>query len=120
MLIGRNITHAHLKRVIKMAADRFNNVLMRAKEKVSVLSELKEEQIQVISLIVQTKTDCICVLPTGYGKSLIYQLLPFVFDEWLETENSCILVISPLTAIIEDQIAKLSPTFHAMVNVVVR
>ena len=55
--------------------------------------------------------DCLCVLPTGYGKSLIYQLVPFVFDE-LQSEgkcSSCVIDVSPLNAIMEDQICKLSP-----------
>ena len=34
-----------------------------------------------LSTLASREKDCLCVLPTGYGKSLIYQLLPFVFDE---------------------------------------
>ena len=33
---------------------------------------------------VQKKTDVSVNLPTGYGKSLIYQALPFVYDAILE------------------------------------
>jgi superfamily II DNA helicase RecQ len=48
-------------------------------------------------------------LPTGDGKSLIYQLLPFVFDAYLGYENttSSVIVISPLNALMVDQITKL-------------
>ena len=61
--------------------------------------------------------DCLCVLPTGYGKSLIYQLLPFVFDE-LQSEgkcSSCVIVVSSLNAIMEDQICKISPDYNAVI-----
>ena len=47
------------------------------------------------------------VLPTGYSKSLCYQWLLFIFDS-LRTDGlqSVILVISPLVAIIKDQVRK--------------
>ncbi len=64
--------------------------------------------------------DILAVLPTGYGKSLIYQLLPLmlfakkVLEEsstrCLTNKNdvtSVLLIISPLNALINDQIRKL-------------
>ena len=53
------------------------------------------------------KKDVLVVLPTGFGKSLIFQMLPFVFDSWLYTNGSFILVVSPLNALMRDQIIKL-------------
>lgn len=54
------------------------------------------------------KKDTLCVLPTGYGKSIIYQLLPFMFECYDVGADSCIvLVISPLNALMLDQINKL-------------
>ena len=52
------------------------------------------------------------VLPTGYGKSLIYQLLPPVCNFMScgarsNAQNSCVLVTSPLNALIHDQILKM-------------
>ena len=41
--------------------------------------ELKDEQITAISSFVQGN-DIFVALPTGYGKSLIYAVLPYVFD----------------------------------------
>ena len=50
----------------------------------------------------------------GYEKSLIYQLLPFMFDfhqhcedNDLSSSSSFVLVISPLNALMIDQITKL-------------
>ena len=70
-----------------------------------------------LSTVASRQKDCLCVLPTRYGKSLIYQLLPFVFDE-LQSEgkcSSCVIVVSPLNAIMEDQICKLSPDYYAVI-----
>ena len=70
-----------------------------------------------LSTVASREKDCLCVLPTGYGKSLIYQLLPFVFDE-LQSEgkcSSCVIVVSPLNAIMEDQMCKLSPDYNAVI-----
>ena len=53
--------------------------------------------------------DAFVCLPTGYGKSLCYQALPFVMDHKRfvagleEAGKSCVLVVSPLVALMEDQ-----------------
>ncbi len=76
--------------------------------------ELKEEQKEAVRNIVNGR-DVIAVLPTGFGKSLIYQLLPSMFDYisskkrnisavWPET---IVIVISPLNSLMSDQIDKL-------------
>ena len=41
---------------------------------------LKEKQYEVLKLLVVEKKDVLAVLPTGYGKSLIYQFLPPVLN----------------------------------------
>ena len=64
------------------------------------IEELKPLQIEAIQTL-QNGQDCICCLPTGYGKSLTYELLPFL-------EPGClVIVIAPLNAIIEQQVKKL-------------
>ena len=69
---------------------------------------LKECQYEAVKAVVIEKKDTMCVLPAGYGKSLIYQLLPTVFDVYLDCEeSSCVIVILPLNALMVDQIAKL-------------
>ena len=41
---------------------------------------VKKEQIKAISAIVQ-KRNLFCVLPTGFGKSLIYIVPPLILDQ---------------------------------------
>lgn len=61
---------------------------------------------QVITVKEALKNDCISILPTGYGKSLIFEILPFV-DFSLYNRQCIILLICPLNVIIEQEIAKL-------------
>ena len=67
---------------------------------------LKEEQRKIIVHFVGGE-DVFGVLPTGFGKSLCYQCLPFVFDSKRDDGlSSLILVITPLIAIMKDQVHK--------------
>ena len=61
--------------------------------------ELRQEQ---KSCIKQLFTDVLAVLPTGFGKSMIFQLLA------LMKKDSVILVICPLKSIVNDQIKEAS------------
>ena len=50
--------------------DSINNALLRlGKAKIS----LKEAQFEALKAIVMERKDSLVILPTGYGKSLIYQ-----------------------------------------------
>ena len=68
------------------------------------VQSLKEKQKEAIKAIIAHQDVFIC-LPTGYGKSLCYALLPLVFDSLLGREKgtSIVLIISPLTAIMMEQ-----------------
>ena len=66
--------------------------------------QLKPEQLKVIMEFVNGR-DVFAVLPTGYGKTLCYACLPLVFDElFSRTTPSIFLVITPLNAIMKDQV----------------
>ena len=68
---------------------------------------LKSKQLQAIKAVVQQKRDVLAVLPTGYGKSLIYQLLPDMFNFLTQRNCSVALIVSPLTGLMVDQMEKL-------------
>ena len=52
--------------------------------------------------VLQCGKDCICSIPTGYGKSLIYEILPYI------NPDNIVFVIVPLNAnFIEQQVDKL-------------
>ena len=56
----------------------FNSVLDEALERLGKKNlKLKECQYETVKAVVVDRKDTICILPTGYGKSLIYQLLPY-------------------------------------------
>jgi len=62
---------------------------------------LKDQQVEAVELLSEGK-DVFVWFPTGYGKSICYQLLPFVFDVKQDRTNaplvdrSVVLVISHL------------------------
>ncbi len=64
---------------------------------------VKSEQLEVITGIL--RRDVFVVLPTGFGKSLCFQCLPLLYDRLFPEEaNSIIIVVTPLTAIVKDQV----------------
>ena len=66
------------------------------------------------------RRDTLAVLPTGYGKSLVYQLLPSLLHERnlfeqrrseeavLSQASPVILVVAPLNSLVDDQLRKLN------------
>ncbi|XP_077985116.1 ATP-dependent DNA helicase RecQ-like [Glandiceps talaboti] len=71
------------------------------------VQRIKEKQLEVLSHSANGH-DTLVVLPTGYGKSLCYQLLPIVYDYmrgWTDSSRHSIgIVVSPLVALMEDQV----------------
>lgn len=63
------------------------------------LTSFREGQERVISTVLDGQ-DCLCVMPTGGGKSLCYQLPAVVHD-------GLTLVVSPLIALMKDQVDQL-------------
>ena len=62
----------------------FNSVLDEALERLGKKNlKLKECQYEAVKAVVVDRKDTICILPTGYGKSLICLLLPFVLLNYL-------------------------------------
>lgn len=69
------------------------------------IEALKPLQREAIRAFVQGR-DVFVSLPTGFGKSLCYALLPLVFDCLRRKEGSIALCISPLTALMMEQRSK--------------
>ena len=72
---------------------------------------LKPKQVKCLEALYFRK-DVVAVLPTGYGKSMIFHLLPSLFyDKMKRTAPSpslrpVVIVVSPLNALIKDQIRR--------------
>ena len=66
------------------------------------ISKLTKEQRQALFLFSNGK-DTFAVLPTGHGKSLIYQMAVLLAKE-MNRDRPVIIVISPLKSLIADQI----------------
>ena len=67
-------------------------------EKIPNVTSLKPEQTQVVGALLAGK-DVLAILPTGFGKSLIYH----VFSMAQTSANANVLFISPLNSTVEEQ-----------------
>ena len=86
------------------ASDRFEVLLaetLRSLEESGLKFALKAEQKKAIRHLFERK-DVLAVLPTGYGKSLIFKLLVLLAKR--AGYSTSLLVITPLVSIINDQI----------------
>ena len=76
--------------------DDFDALAEEEKERITI-TFLKPQQSE--GLIKSLDGDCFIALKTGYGKSLIFELLPFVLD-------SIVIIICPLDVIIDQFLAR--------------
>jgi superfamily II DNA helicase RecQ len=84
----------------------FNATLNECVKSLPFIDRLKDEQRFAIISLLQGK-DVVCILPTGFGKSLIFQLY-ILAKLKIEEAVPCILIISPLKSVVEDQVKELS------------
>ena len=84
------------------------------------VENLLTEQVQGIKAFFETASHIFVNLPTGSGKSLIYQSLPIVADilHGRPRGSSTILVISPLQALMKDQVNYLKNLYFPAIAVV--
>ena len=68
------------------------------------IPSLNEQQKLAIRKIVLKSEDAFVNLPTGFGKSLIYQALPLTFDHTTKLSGHIVVVVSPLVSLMEDQV----------------
>ena len=76
-----------------------DNVIQRSNSSYKV----KPKQAICMENVVNGK-DTLAILPTSYGKSLIYQILPPLFIEMKIATNPILIVVSPLKFLIRNQI----------------
>ncbi|PJE78234.1 ATP-dependent DNA helicase RecQ [invertebrate metagenome] len=82
----------------------FDTCVEFAKEQIRFNHNLKEKQLDTLRHLYEGR-DVVSVLPTGYGKSVIFQLLPWLFQRKHNSRTPYIvLVICPLNSIMEDQV----------------
>ena len=102
-----------------MASERYNNFLKTLSRSVSDLkvNNLKPERYECIRRLVCCDEDVLAVLPTGFGKSPIYQLLPSVHQnlhllETGEMKHFMVIVVSPLDYIRPQQVANVARAMY--------
>ena len=78
------------------------------------ISTLKSQQSEAIFQFLHGR-DVFVALPTGYGKSLCYMALPWIFDRLRGVTNqSVVLVVSPLVALMADQVCSCAVARYVM------
>ena len=84
-----------------------DNVISLVLQHVGCLSVmLKAEQRACIKSVYDGK-DVFLWLPTGFGKSLCYEVLPFVLGHKLNRQDCLVIVVSPLVSLTTDQVQSL-------------
>ena len=79
---------------------------------VSVASKFKIKEFNLhqktaIRTFIEDERDVFVNLPTGFGKSLVFQALPFIFDFLENQHGHIVVVVSPLLNLIADQVSYL-------------
>ena len=88
--------------------EQINSAIVYALGKLGV-ENLKDKQQEAVEAFVN-ESDTFVSLPTGYGKSLCYSILPLVFDSLRGTTGrSIVICVSPLTALMMDQRRQYAP-----------
>ena len=68
------------------------------------INELNCFQKAAITTLVEKRKDVFVNLPTGCGKSLIYQCLTTVYSHYNPTSHAIVIVVSPLISLMKDQV----------------
>jgi superfamily II DNA helicase RecQ len=76
-------------------------------KRIFAIESLEQEQLEALYNFV-CRRDVFVNLPTGFGKSLVYQMVPFVVKELNICENPIVLIVSPLVTLMQDQVTQLS------------
>ena len=72
---------------------------------------LNKHQEKALRLVVESKSDVFVNLPTGFGKSVVFQALPVVYSHVelsREKPPVIVIVVSPLVNLMKDQVSRLT------------
>ena len=88
----------------KLVQDAFNKLSIESQP----IIQLKPEQKEAVNCLLEGK-DVFAVMPTGFGKSFIFQLFATAMElkkcsEGRQSKTAVVLVICPLTSVINDQV----------------
>ena len=81
------------------------------------------KEMQFLRIVIVEKKNSLAVLQTGFVKSLVYQLMA-PFADFMDSgfrpraTNSIVLVVSPLNALIRDQVSKLREWFQSLYSLI--
>lgn len=90
-----------------MESSTFQSALEYAKSCLNIKFDLSANQISALESLFKIQ-DTVVVMPTGSGKSLIFQLLPWLMQKKLQSAKPMVaLVVSPLNSLMEDQVGTL-------------
>ncbi|WAR09362.1 RECQ-like protein [Mya arenaria] len=84
-----------------------DEIITRVSKEIGFVKPLKDCQRECF-MHVLSKHDVMAILPTGYGKSLIFQVVPFVLKAKYDLVSSVCLILTPLNSIMMDQINSMS------------
>lgn len=96
-------------------ADSLESVLSDV-AKIFKIPSFNEHQKTALLTVVKEKCDLFVNLPTAYGKSLIFQAIPFIFDSLENNKGHIVVVVSPLINLIQDQVERLKQLGVSAVN----
>ena len=96
---------ASLNKAFDLAANKFK------------ISSLNPHRKTAIQQLINEKKNVFVNLPTGFGKSLMYQALPIVIDELSNCFGHIVVVVSPLLSLIGDQLAYLTSLGVSTINI---
>lgn len=82
----------------------FQSSLEEAKRELDFTGELRDRHYEALRSLYEGR-DVVCVLSDGYGKSIIYQLLPFMMAKKHGMDRlPVVIIISPLNSTMQDQV----------------
>ncbi|XP_061190929.1 ATP-dependent DNA helicase Q1-like [Saccostrea echinata] len=85
----------------------FEDCVAFATKSMGLEFSLKDKQLETLRALF-IGHDCVSVMPTGYGKSVIFQCLPWLFQRKRGLQHPLItLVVSLLTSLMQDQVMTL-------------